>query len=149
MSDNAVETESADADGDGKLPGFGGSARDPPSLLGRLLFGGVLIYMAIENFRDLEGQIGYAESKGLKKADQLVPLTSGMLLAGGLGVTLWRLPRIATGAVVAFLAGVTPVMHDFWAIDDEQQATIEQYQFFKNVAMLGAAFTFLKRAWRS
>lgn len=150
MSDNPVEIESAERnESGGRLSGLGGSTRDPPSLLGRLLFGGVLTYMAIENFRDLEGQIGYAESKGLKKADSIVPFTSGMLLVGGLGVTLWRIPRIATGAVVAFLAGVTPVMHDFWTIDDEQQATAERYQFFKNVAMLGAALAFLKRAWQS
>ncbi|MFC4358382.1 DoxX family protein [Halobium salinum] len=148
MSEDTVEIETAEDDAAASSE-TAGSTRDTPSRLGRLLFGGVLGYMAVENFRGMEGQIGYAESKGLKEADKLVPLSTGMLLVGSIGVTLWRLPRITTGAVVAFLAGVTPVMHDFWAMDDDQQAQVEKYQFFKNVAMLGAALAFLERAWKN
>lgn len=120
--------------------------RNPPSLLGRLIFGGVLAYLAIENFRNIEDQIGYAEAKGIPEADKLVPLASGTLAFGSIGIILWRFPTLAAGAVAAFMAGTTPTMHDFWAADDPQERQVEQYQFLKNVAMFGAAVAFLRRA---
>ena len=121
------------------------TTRDPPSLLARLLIGGFLGYTAIENFRQLEGQIGYAESKGAPAPETLVPLSSGMLAAGSLGVIIWRFPIVATGAIASFLLGVTPVMHDFWNIDDPQQQQVEMYQFIKNIVILGAIIELLRQ----
>lgn len=121
------------------------SGRNPPSLVGRLLFGGVLAYTAFQNFKNMDGQVAYAEAKGIPEADKLVPLASGTLAFGSLGLIFWRLPTLAAGAVATFLAGTTPTMHDFWAVDEEQKQ-VEEYQFVKNVAMLGAAIAFLRRA---
>ena len=119
----------------------------PPSLLGRLLFGGMLAVAAINAFRGMEGQIAYAESKGVKDAGYLVPLSSGMLAFGSVGIAFWRFPRLATGAVVTFFAGVTPVMHDFWNASGQERQN-ELNHFIKNGAMLGAALAFLHRAFR-
>lgn len=121
--------------------------RDPPLLLGRLLFGGMLLAAAINSFRGMEGQIAYAESKEIEHADLLVPATSGMLALGSVGIALWRFPKLATGAVVTFLAGVTPTMHDFWNAPEEQKQN-ELNHFIKNGAMLGAALAFLHRAFK-
>lgn len=121
--------------------------RDPPSVLGRLLFGGMLAVAAINSFRGLEGQIAYAESKNIEYANYLVPFTSGMLAFGSVGIALWRFPRLATGAVVTFFAGVTPTMHDFWNAS-EGETQNELNHFIKNGAMLGAALAFLHRASR-
>jgi uncharacterized membrane protein YphA (DoxX/SURF4 family) len=119
--------------------------RDPPSLLGRLLFGGMLGFAAINSFRNVDAQVGYAQSKGLPYADRLVPLSSGMLAFGSAGVTLWRLPVLASGAVATFLAAVTPAMHDFWEASGQERQN-ELNHFIKNVAMLGAAVAFFQRA---
>lgn len=119
--------------------------RDPPALLSRLLIGGLLAYTALGNFLDLEGQIGYAEAKGVPFADKLVPLGSGMLGVGSIGVVLWRLPVVAAGAVGSFLLGVTPTMHDFWNEEDDQQREVELYQFVKNVVILGAVIDLLRQ----
>jgi uncharacterized membrane protein YphA (DoxX/SURF4 family) len=121
--------------------------RDPPSLLGRLLFGGMLAVAAINGFRGMDGQIAYAESKDVKHANYLVPFTNGMLAFGSVGVVLWRFPRLAAGAVVTFFVAVTPVMHDFWNASDEAKQN-ELNHFIKNGAMLGAALAFLRRASR-
>jgi putative oxidoreductase len=121
--------------------------RNPPSLLGRLLFGGMLAAAAINSFRDIDGQIAYAESKNIEYANYLVPFTSGMLVFGSVGIALWRFPRLAAGAVVTFLAGVTPTMHDFWNAPEETKQN-ELNHFIKNGAMLGAALAFLQRACR-
>lgn len=119
--------------------------RNPPSLLGRILIGGLLAYTAIGNFQDLEGQVAYAEANGVPFADTLVPLGSGMLAVGSLGVIFWRLPVLAAGAIGSFLLGVTPMMHDFWNEDDEQQQQVELYQFVKNVVILGAVVDLLRQ----
>ncbi|MFC4551695.1 MULTISPECIES: DoxX family protein [Halorussus] len=114
--------------------------------LARLLFGGLLAFMAIDNFRNLDAQIGYAESKGVSNAELSVPLASGALLFGGLGIATWKLPRLAAGAVATFFLGVTPRMHDFWEADEEMEKQNETYHFLKNASMLGAALAFLRIA---
>ncbi len=110
--------------------------------LGRALFGSVLAFMAFDNFRDLEGSIGYADSKGVPEPETLVPFSSGMLLFGGLGIALGRFKRLAPGAVVSWFVAVTPQMHDFWNMEDDQREG-QQIHFLKNLIILGGAFYFL------
>ena len=122
-----------------------GTGRNPPSLIGRLLYGGVLIFTGLNHFKDPEGMVGYAEAKGVPMADLAVPFSGGLLVFSGLFLILWRLPRLAAGAVISFLVPSTLLMHDFWAVDEEQKQA-EMNNFLKNTALLGAAFAFLKRA---
>jgi uncharacterized membrane protein YphA (DoxX/SURF4 family) len=117
-----------------------------PSRLGRLLFGLGLALQASEDFRDMEDTVEYAESAGVPAPDLAAPFASGMMLVGGLGVAFWKLPKVATGAIVAFLAVVTPTMHDFW--NEEGDASGERLAFFGNLAMFGAALAFLREAYR-
>lgn len=121
---------------------FYGMSDDTPTLLSRLLFGGSLAALAYGNFKELDAMIGYAESKDVPEADRLVPLGSGMLAFGSLAITLWRVPRLAAGAVAGFLLGVTPLIHDFWNMEGQERET-EQTNFLQNVALLGAALAFL------
>lgn len=111
---------------------------------GRVLFGAVLAVMATDNFRNLEGRIQYAESKDAPIPSLSVPAASGGLLFGGLGVALWRVPVASAAAVAAFFAGTTPLMHDFWEMDDPEMRQQEFFHFAKNTALLGAALAFLK-----
>jgi len=105
--------------------------------LGRALFGSVLAFMAVDNLRDLEARLQYAESKGAPKPDVTVPAASTGLLLGGVGVTVWRVPRLAGAAIATFYASVTPVMHDFWNSDDPDERQQELLHFLKNSALLG------------
>ncbi len=118
---------------------------EKPSLLGRLLFAGGLVALAVRNLTNLEGRIAYADAKGLPAADQLVPAASGLLLGGSLGIGAWKLPKLSAGSVAAFFIGVTPVMHNFWAVDSEARDE-ELTSFLQNLTLLGAAIVFLKRA---
>lgn len=120
-------------------------SRDPPSPVGRLLFGGMLAFAAINSFRNIDAQIGYAESKGVPYPEWLVPFSSGMLAFGSIGIIFWRLPAVAAGAVATFLAAITPAMHDFREASGQERQN-ELNHFIKNVAMLGAAIAFLRRA---
>ncbi|WP_126664872.1 DoxX family protein [Haloterrigena salifodinae] len=117
----------------------------PPSLLGRLLFGSGLAALALRNLTNLDGRIAYAEAKDVPLADKLVPTSSGLLLGGSLGIGLWKLPKLSTASIATFFIGVTPVMHDFWAVDEESYDE-ELTSFLQNLVLLGAAIAFFKRA---
>ena len=112
--------------------------------LGRVLFGAVLAFMAIDNLRNLDERIGYAEAKGAPSPETTVPAVSASLLLGSIGVALWRLPSLSSAAVAWFFASVTPVMHDFWTLEDPEQKQQQMIHFLKNTALLGAALAFLR-----
>ncbi|GAB7013549.1 DoxX family protein [Halolamina salina] len=115
------------------------------SRLGRIALGLGLALQASEDFRDMEDSVEYAESAGVPMPETMAPLGSGTMLFGGLGIALWRFPRLATGAAATFLAVVTPTMHDFWT---EEDGSGERLAFFGNLAMLGGVLVFLREAWR-
>lgn len=117
--------------------------------LGRALFGGVLAFMAVDNLRNLDQRVQYAESKGVPNPGRAVPGVTTLLLLGSLGVAFWRRPSAAGAAIASFFVSVTPVMHDFWRTDDPDQRQQQLLHFLKNTALLGAALAFIQFGRRS
>jgi len=115
-----------------------------PSLLGRLLFASGLGALAIRNLTNLDGRIAYADAKGVPAADTLVPVASALLLGGSIGIGTWKLPKLSAASVATFFLGVTPLMHDFWAVDDDSRDQ-ELTSFLQNLTLLGAAIAFFTR----
>lgn len=111
-------------------------------LVGRVLFGAFIAFQGLNHFLNADAMTGYAQSKGLPAARAGVLLSGGTLLFGGLGIILGVFPALAAGAVVVFLLLATPLMHNFWAVPEEQQQS-EMTDFIKNVELLGAALVFL------
>ena len=108
-------------------------------LAGRLLFGGVLAFMGLNHFLNVDGMAGYAESKGIP-APRFGVLASGVLLVvGGLTLVLGAYPLLGAAAIAAFLVATTLTMHDFWAVDDPEVRQSEMTDFLKNVALAGGA----------
>lgn len=130
------------------MPGSDAPNDSSPPLVGRLLFAGGLAVLALRNLTNLDGRVAYAQAKGVPFADVLVPASSGLLLGGSIGIGLWKYPRVAAGSVATFLLGVTPVMHDFWAVDEESRGE-ELTSFLQNLALLGGAIVFFRRASRN
>jgi putative oxidoreductase len=110
-----------------------------PFLIGRLLFGGYFLYSGINHFKNCKMLAAYAESKHVPKAELAVVATGAALVVGGTSILLGVKPKLGTAAVLGFLAGVSPIMHDFWRVQDPNQRMNEMINFTKNLALLGAA----------
>lgn len=111
-------------------------------LAARILYGAVLGYLALGNLLALEQSIGYAQSKGVWLAKFSVPFGSLLLLAGAASIILGAYPLFGALAVILFLIGITPIMHDFWTMEG-QDAQNEQIHFLKNAGLVAVALLFL------
>jgi len=117
----------------------------PPSFLGRLLYGGTLLYMAIDGFRHNEKRVEIARDRGVPLPELMVPLATGMLLVATLGLVLWAWPVVAALLVVLFFLSTTPAIHPFWELEGKERND-NKINFLKNVALTGAAIVFLDEA---
>jgi putative oxidoreductase len=110
-------------------------------LLGRVLFGLLFVSSALQAHLGEGGKAGreYARSLGAPAPDLLVPLSGVAILFGGLLVAFGIWADLGALLIAGFLIGITPIMHAFWKIEDEQMKQIQAAMFFKNLALLGAA----------
>lgn len=116
---------------------------DVAFVAGRALFGLVLGLMGLNHFLNLDQMSGYAEMKGVAIPRVAVVCTGVLLVLGGLSVTLGVFPVLGAAALVVFFVGTTPIMHDFWAVEDPEQRQSEMTDFMKNAALLGGALILL------
>jgi uncharacterized membrane protein YphA (DoxX/SURF4 family) len=112
-------------------------------LAGRIILGVYYLFNAFNHFTRVEMLSGYAASKGVP-APRLATLVAGvLLLVGGLSILLGVYPVVGVVALAAFFIPVTFWMHDFWAVQDPMQKTVQMVNFTKNLALLGAALMLL------
>ena len=114
-----------------------------PYLLGRALFGGFFLYSGIHHFMERKAMAQYVDAKGIPMPDVAVTATGLALTLGGASLVLGIKPELGAIAVAGFLAGVSPLMHDFWKVEDPQKRQAEMINFSKNMALLGAAFALM------
>lgn len=114
-----------------------------PFLIGRMMFGGYFIYAGINHFMNTEALAQYAGAKNVPKPDVMVKVTGGMMIAGGTSILLGIQPKLGAAALIGFLGGVSPMMHDFWRKEDPAQRQTEMINFTKNMALLGGALTMM------
>jgi putative oxidoreductase len=112
-------------------------------LIGRLVFGGFFLYNGIHHLKERKSLAQYAESKNVPLAEAAVAATGIALIAGGTSILLGVKPKLGTAAIAGFLAGVSPVMHNFWSVQDPQQRLNEMTNFSKNMALLGSALALM------
>lgn len=117
-------------------------------LLGRIIFGGYFAYSGVNHFTQRQMMTGYAASKGVPAAAVAVPASGLLILLGGISVALGVWPQVGAWMIAIFLLGVTPKMHDFWAVREPGQRMTEMINFTKNFALLGAALVLASlREW--
>lgn len=120
-------------------------AEAAPRVVGRVLYSGILTYMAIDGFLHNEPRVELARSKDVPMPELVVPATTALLLVANLGILFWKFPRASALAVIVFFVGTTPVIHDFWNLEGEARHG-NKINFLKNVALLGGAFMLLAEA---
>jgi putative oxidoreductase len=110
-----------------------------PFVLGRLLFGGFFLYNGINHILNRKTLSQYAGSKKVPVPDVAVAGSGVALILGGASILLGIKPKLGAAVIIGFLAGVSPIMHDFWQAEDPNQRTNDMVNFAKNMALLGGA----------
>jgi uncharacterized membrane protein YphA (DoxX/SURF4 family) len=110
-----------------------------PFLIGRLLFAGFFISSGINHLKKRKEMAEYARAKGVPQPELAVTLSAVPLLLGGASLALGVKPKLGAVAILGFLAGVSPVMHDFWRNEDPQERQTNMIMFLKNLALAGGA----------
>ena len=114
-----------------------------PFLFGRIVFGGFFLYSGINHLLQAKSMAPSAESKGVPAPELAVGLSAIPLIAGGTSILLGVKPRLGALAILGFLAGVSPVMHDFWRNEDPEEKMNEMINFMKNMALAGGALALI------
>jgi putative oxidoreductase len=114
-----------------------------PFLIGRMLFGGFFLYNGINHLRERKNMASYTASKGVPAPELAVTASAIPLIVGGASLLLGIKPKVGAVAILGFLAGVSPVMHDFWRNEDPGERNNNMISFMKNVALAGAALALL------
>ena len=114
-----------------------------PFLLGRMIYGGFFLYNGINHFRNLKQLSQYAAAKKVPAPELAVALSGALLVLGGVSILLGVKPKIGSTALLTFLAGVSPTMHDFWNANDPQQRQNDMINFMKNLALSGGALALM------
>ena len=108
-------------------------------VFGRVLFALIFINSGIAHLTKLQAMTGYAQFKKVPAAKLSVIVTGLMLIIGGLYVALGVYADLGALLLAIFLVASAFMMHNFWTIQDEQAKQGETINFFKNLALAGAA----------
>lgn len=111
-------------------------------VMGRFLVGGYFLYSGINHFQHRKQMTQYASAKGIEQPEVAVLGTGGLMAASGLSLMFGVKPALGALGVVAFLAAVSPQMHDFWNVQQPEQRQNEMIHFSKNMALAAAALAF-------
>ncbi len=117
-------------------------------LVGRIIVGIFYLYNGINHFVKFTDMTEYAKYKGIPLAGVGVAVSGLLLIIAAFTVLLGIFPEIGVAALVVFFVPVTFMMHNFWAVPQEQQMA-EMVNFSKNIALMGSALMFLgiKKPW--
>lgn len=120
-------------------PLFGSSTAAQRILVpvGRLLFALIFILSAPHLLSG--APIVMAQHHGVPLPSLAVPVAGLVALFGGVSVALGYHGRIGALLLVLFLVPVTLYMHAFWAEPAGAAAQAAQFEFMKNLGLLGAA----------
>jgi uncharacterized membrane protein YphA (DoxX/SURF4 family) len=113
------------------------------TLLGRLIFGGFFLYNGIHHFQQKNELAQYAGAKNVPMPELAITASGLALIAGGASILLGVKPKMGNLLVLGFLASVSPIMHDFWNVQDPSQRQGQMINFMKNMALAGAALTLM------
>ncbi len=111
---------------------------DVPGLSGRI-FPLWSLGAGIGHFAQREMVTGYGASKVVPAAGLWMPFPGGVVILGGLMVSVGVWPNLGALLLVAFLVPTAVLMHGFWHETDPAREANEQTQFLTIRSLAGAA----------
>ena len=112
------------------------AAQDTLALVGRILLAWLFVPAGWSKIAGFAGTAGYIASKGLPMPEVLAAAAIAIEL--GLGLLLlvgWQTRWAALGLAI-FVAVITPIFHNYWAMPEAQQM-MQKQAFGKNFAIVG------------
>ena len=106
------------------------------ALIGRLLFALIFVPAGWGKIAGFSGVAGYIASKGVPLPEVCAALAIAAELGLGLLILVGWQTRWAALGLAIFVAVITPIFHNFWAMP-EAQVMMQQQAFFKNLAIVG------------
>ncbi|TFZ02153.1 DoxX family protein [Ramlibacter henchirensis] len=131
-----MSTTSPNTYGSPAAVGTTSGTQDAASLVGRILLAWLFVPAGYAKIAGFAGTAGYIASKGLPMPELAAALA--ILVELGLGLLLlvgWQARWAALGLAI-FVAVITPLFHNFWAMPEAQQM-MQKQAFWKNLAVVG------------
>ena len=110
--------------------------------IGRLLFSMLFITGGIAHLTKLESMTGYAKYKKLPAAKLGVIVSGLTILLGGLSILLGFYVDLGALLLILFLVPSAAIFHNYWTESDAMAKSGSEAQFWKNIALTGAALIF-------
>jgi putative oxidoreductase len=106
-------------------------------IVGRILFGALMLIAGFSHFGQFTQMKKLAESKKVLIPSILVPLSGLLLVLGGISFVFWFLPQIGAWSLLLFFIPVNFTMHRFWNEKDSVKRTYEMHNFLGNLSVIG------------
>ena len=110
--------------------------QDALSLVGRALIALLFIPSGWAKIGGFGGLAGYIASKGVPLPEVAAAIAIVAELGLGLMLLLGWKARLAAAGLAVFVAVITPIFHNFWAMPAAEQM-MQQQAFYKNLAVVG------------
>ncbi len=104
------------------------------NILSRVVLAATIIWIVVPNLQDTSLVIGYAQLKGVPLANILAPFAQVLLGISSFFILTGIKPKLGLLAFMAFLLGVTPLMHQWWLLKDFDRMV--EMKYFQSNLML-------------
>ena len=114
---------------------------DVMALVGRVLIAFFFVPSGFGKLMGFAGTVGYIASKGVPVPEVCAAIAVFCELGLGLLVLFGWQARWAALGLAIFVAVITPIFHNYWAVP-EAQVMMQKLNFGKNLAILGGLLAF-------
>ena len=116
---------------------------DVIDLVGRVLFALLFLDNGWAHLANREQMVPFGRAIGAPIAHISVPLTGVMMIVGGVLVALGIWADLGALLIVLFLPAAGYLGHAYWRETDPMMRAAQKAQFWKNIALAGAALFIL------
>lgn len=107
-------------------------------LIGRIIVGLYFITHGYAHIKHKAAMIGYAQSRGMKMAPNMVLVSGIGIMLAGAGLIVGIFPEVALIGMMVFLIAVSVMVHNFWKDTDPAKRSQERTSFEGNIALAAA-----------